>query len=124
MNGIFDASWARIGDGDACRRGDEQACRRLLWTYYLWPKLEEILRKVLAEPRMVVLPPRPDPPLIKRDAHLLAPLAELAFAQFEAGPQPEPPTLPARIELAKGLRDAFEQGIRLMEAEIEELGKR
>lgn len=117
--------WARHGDFSRCLGTlppDHAACRRIYWTYYLWPRLQKELERLLTPKKE---PPIPNPgPLTPGDPRLSQELASVLLTQLLGEPNPQP-TISAelRFEVAKEVREGLSGFAKQLDKEIAQLEK-
>jgi hypothetical protein len=100
----------------------KEACRRVIFGFFLFPRLQRELENLkLLEPELLHPPkpwPEPDPPPILNE------LAQLLLAPHFGEPNPQPShNIKARLETTKAFQQGLQNVVAQLEEEIERLEK-
>lgn len=109
---------ARQGDiADCFVTGNRDACERVIWGYYICPRLQKMLEALEQGPV-----PWPPPPGFDDSQGLLQELVPVLLAPLLAGPNPQP-ALPPELRLHAFIkfRDGLQKFTAELDMEIEQL---
>lgn len=123
-----DERWAfpREGDFRLCVSSNKNACHRLYVGYWLWPRLEELLREALPAAPVIIVPrPQPDPPPFAGTGALGNFLRHRDLAGALIGdPAPQPNInvpIETRIEATRQMRDGLSKVVDQLGKDLETL---